>query len=137
MNDRFETSFASYFAATHAFAFWKGRVALYAILRGLGVGPDAEVIVPGYTCVMDVNPVKYLGAKPVYVDIEPITYNMNVELLEMTACSLIQALSTGQKIKTLSREEVRNLDTVAQKRDCPMFGAPGVHKSLVDLYFQD
>ena len=37
---------------------------------------------PGYTCVMDVNPIKYLGAKPVYVDIEPNTFNMNVELLE-------------------------------------------------------
>ena len=61
--------------------------------------------------------------------------HMNVELLEMTAYSLIQALATGKKIKTLSREEVRNLDNVVQKRDCPMFGAPGVHQSLVDLYF--
>ena len=61
--------------------------------------------------------------------------HMNVELLEMTAYSLIQALATGKKIKTLSKEEVRNLDNVVQKRDCPMFGAPGVHQSLVDLYF--
>lgn len=61
--------------------------------------------------------------------------HMNVELLESTAYSLIQALASGQKIKTLSKEEVRNLDNVVQKRDCPMFGAPGVHKSLVDLYF--
>ena len=56
-------------------------------------------------------------------------------MLEMTAYSLIQALATGQKIKALSKEEVRNLDNVVQKRDCPMFGAPGVHQSLVDLYF--
>ena len=35
----------------------------------------------------------------------------------------------------VSKEEVRNLDNVVQKRDCPMFGAPGVHQSLVDLYF--
>ena len=63
--------------------------------------------------------------------------HMNVELLESTAYSLIQALATGQRIKTLSKEEVRNLDNVVQKRDCPMFGAPGVHKSLVDLYFAE
>ena len=61
--------------------------------------------------------------------------HMNVELLEMTAYSLIQAMATGKEIKTLSKEEVRNLDNVVQKRDCPMFGAPGVHSSLVDLYF--
>lgn len=63
--------------------------------------------------------------------------HMNVELLEMTAYSLIQAIATGKKIKTLSIEEVRNLDNVVQKRDCPMFGAPGVHSSLVDLYFPE
>lgn len=61
--------------------------------------------------------------------------HMNVELLEMTAYSLIQAMATGKKIKTLSKEEVKNLDNVVQKRDCPMFGAPRVHQSLVDLYF--
>lgn len=73
---------AAYFSATSAFAFWKGRVALYAMLKSLGVGPGDEVILPGYTCVMDVNPIKYLGAIPRYVDIEPETYNLNVELLE-------------------------------------------------------
>ena len=79
---RFEQAFAAWLGATHAFAFWKGRVALYAILRALGVGEGDEVILPGYTCVMDVNPIKYLGARPVYVDIEPVTYNMDVRRLE-------------------------------------------------------
>jgi dTDP-4-amino-4,6-dideoxygalactose transaminase len=79
---QFEGSFARWLGATSAFAFWKGRVALYAILRALGVGEGDEVILPGYTCVMDVNPIKYVGARPVYVDIEPVTYNMDVGLLE-------------------------------------------------------
>jgi len=70
------------FGGCQAFAFWKGRVALYALLKGLGIGKDDEVILPGYTCVMDVNPIMYLGAKPVYVDIEPVTYNLNIDLLE-------------------------------------------------------
>jgi perosamine synthetase len=78
----YQQTFASVFQVTKAFAFWKGRVALYAILKGLGVGEGDEVILPGYTCVMDVNPIMYLGAKPVYVDIEPITYNLNIDLLE-------------------------------------------------------
>jgi len=77
----FEAEFAKWFKASNAFSFWKGRVALYVILKALGVGTGDEVIVPGYTCVMDVNPIKYLGARPVYVDIEPETFNMNVHLL--------------------------------------------------------
>ena len=79
---RYQSSFAQCIGSDKAFTFWKGRVSLYAILSTLGVSGGDEVILPGYTCVMDVNPIKYLGAKPVYVDIEPNTFNMNVDLLE-------------------------------------------------------
>jgi dTDP-4-amino-4,6-dideoxygalactose transaminase len=48
----------------------------------MGIGQSDEVILPGYTCVMDVNPIKYLGGNPVYVDIEPETFNTNVKLLQ-------------------------------------------------------
>jgi dTDP-4-amino-4,6-dideoxygalactose transaminase len=57
-------------------------VALYALLRGLGVGRGDEVLLPGYTCVMNVNPIKYVGARPVYVDIEPATFNIDPRLVE-------------------------------------------------------
>jgi perosamine synthetase len=80
--EQFERLFNSRMGQSYAAAFWKARVALYAVLRSLGVGPGDEVILPGYTCVMNVNPIKYLGAKPVYVDIEPDTCNMDVSLLE-------------------------------------------------------
>jgi perosamine synthetase len=78
----YEDSFCKLFCGKAAFGFWKGRVALYAILKAMGIGPDDEIIVPGYTCVVDINPIKYLGAKPVYVDIEPLTFNINTKLLE-------------------------------------------------------
>jgi len=77
----YQQRFAAWFGCGTAFAFWKGRVALYAILKAAGVGQADEVILPGYTCVMNVNPIKYLGAKPVYVDIEPRTFNINPGLL--------------------------------------------------------
>jgi len=80
--EQFQQQFAQWLGAQHAFAFWKGRVAMYAILRATGVGKGDEVILPGYTCVMDVNPIKYLGARPIYVDIDPVTYNLDVNLLE-------------------------------------------------------
>ena len=78
---RYEAAFADAVGAGHAMAFWKGRVALYSVLQALGVGEGDEVILPGYTCVMDVNPIMYLGAKPVYVDIQPDTFNIDPALL--------------------------------------------------------
>lgn len=80
--DRYCRAFASKLNVAHAFGFWKGRVALYAILKGLGIGEGDEVIMPGYTCVMAVNPLVYLGAKPVFVDIEPATYNIDPNQIE-------------------------------------------------------
>lgn len=62
---------------------------------------------------------------------------MNVELLEMTAYSLLQAMSSGQKLKELTREAVRDLDNVLRKRNCPLFGAPGVYKDLEEVWFPE
>lgn len=79
--ERYHRQFADTFSVGRAFSFWKGRVALYAILKAMGIGAGDEIVLPGYTCVMDVNPIKYLGARPVYVDIEPDTFNIDVDLI--------------------------------------------------------
>ena len=60
---------------------------------------------------------------------------MNVELLEMSAYSILQTMASGQKLKELTREAIEGLDNVMKERDCPMFGEPGKYKSLVELYF--
>jgi len=78
----YEKMFAEWFGAGRAFSFWKARVGLYAILKAMGVGAGDEVVIPGYTCVVDVNPVLYLKAKPIYVDVEPNTFNIDVKALE-------------------------------------------------------
>ena len=67
---------------------------------------------------------------------EGIDYTMmNVELLEMSAYSILQALATGRELKELSRAAIEGLDNVMKQRNCPMFGAPGEYQSLVELYF--
>ena len=78
----YQREFARFFGVRWSFAFWKGRVGLYALLRALDVAEGDEIILPGYTCVMNVNPIKYLGAQPIYVDIEPDTFNINADLLK-------------------------------------------------------
>jgi len=64
------------------FLYWKGRVALYAILKAMGVKEGDEIILPAFTCVVVPNAILYLGAKPVYVDISPENFNINISLLE-------------------------------------------------------
>ncbi len=64
------------------FLYWKGRVALYAILKSLNLKQGDEVIIPAFTCVVVPNAIIYAGLKPIYVDISPNTYNMDVNLIE-------------------------------------------------------
>ncbi len=78
----YESAFASWLGARHAVSFWQGRVAEYAILRAMGIGEGDEVILSGYTCVAVPNPIKHVGATPVYVDIVPATYNMDPDKIE-------------------------------------------------------
>jgi dTDP-4-amino-4,6-dideoxygalactose transaminase len=61
------------------YLYWKGRVALYALLKAMGVGDGDEVILPGFTCVVVPNAIKYTGAKPVYVDVDMKTMNPSLD----------------------------------------------------------
>ncbi len=61
---------------------WKGRVGLYGILKAIDIKEGDEVILPAFTCVVVSNAIIYLGAKPIYVDIDPQTYNIDISLIE-------------------------------------------------------
>ncbi|MBN4066179.1 DegT/DnrJ/EryC1/StrS family aminotransferase [Candidatus Amoebophilus asiaticus] len=80
----FKNELAAYLgiSSENIFLFWKGRVALYAILKCLGIREGDEVILPAFTCVVVPNAVIYLGAKPVYADIDPKTYNIDIAKVE-------------------------------------------------------
>jgi len=62
---------------------WKGRVALHALLRAMGIAPGDEVILPAYTCVAVPNAVIYCGAVPVYADIDLDTFCPDLEAIAM------------------------------------------------------
>lgn len=90
---KYEEVFADiYPESTSAFAFWKGRVALYALLRTMEVGPGDEVILPGFTCVVVANAIRFTGAKPIYVDIKPGTYNLDLEAVDAAVNTKTKAL---------------------------------------------
>ena len=75
--DRFERSFAQFCSVHHAIAVCTGTAALHVALLALGVCPGDEVIVPTLTFVATANAVTYCGARPVFVDSEPTTWNMD------------------------------------------------------------
>jgi dTDP-4-amino-4,6-dideoxygalactose transaminase len=64
------------------YTFDSGRSALYAVLRCLNLEPGAEVLLQGYTCIVVSNSVIWAHLKPVYVDIEAATLNMDSQDLE-------------------------------------------------------
>lgn len=73
----FEKAFAELHGVKHAIATTSCTTALHLILAALDVGPGDEVIVPSFTWVATANVVLYCGATPVFVDIDPQTYNMD------------------------------------------------------------
>jgi perosamine synthetase len=75
--DRFEAAFAEFCGVRHAVSCCNGTVAVHLALLAHGVGPGDEVIVPTLTYVASANPVVYCGGKPVFVDAEPRTWNMD------------------------------------------------------------
>ena len=79
---QFEAAFAKRHRAAHCFAAVNGTLTLEAALRAVGVGHGDEVIVPPYTFIATANAVRLVGATPVFVDIEPDTYNIDVNQIE-------------------------------------------------------
>jgi dTDP-4-amino-4,6-dideoxygalactose transaminase len=78
----FEQEFAAYSGATECIAVNSGTSALHLALLAGGVGPGDEVITVPYTFVASVAAVTYAGARPVLVDIDPHSFNMNPAAIE-------------------------------------------------------
>ena len=78
----FERGFADACGSKHAVATNNGTTALHLILAALNIGPGDEVIVPVLTYIATANAVRYCGAEPVFVDVEPDTMNMDPRLFE-------------------------------------------------------
>ncbi len=80
--EQFEKDFAAYCHSAHSVAFNSGTSALHVALLLLNVGPGDEVISTPFTFVATSWAISYVGAKPVYVDIDPKTFNLDPKKLE-------------------------------------------------------
>lgn len=80
--EAFETDFAAYCQSRFAFGVSSGTSALHLALLAAGVGPGDEVITVSYTFVATVAGILYTGAAPVFVDIDPLTCNIDPAKIE-------------------------------------------------------
>lgn len=77
--DRFEHEFAEACASRTAVSTSNGTTALHLALLALGVGPGDEVLVPALTYIATANAVRYVGAEPVFADVDPLTWCLDPE----------------------------------------------------------
>ncbi len=88
----FEEAFASYVGAGYAIGVGNGTDALCIALQALGIGPGDEVITSPFTFVATAEPIVSLGAKPVFVDVNPDTCCMDPEKLEAAVTEKTKAI---------------------------------------------
>ncbi len=79
--DAFEREFSARVGLPHALAVSSGTAAMHLALRVLGIGPGDEVLAPSLTFIGGVSPVLFLGAKPVFIDSEPVSWNIDPDLV--------------------------------------------------------
>ena len=90
--EAFEQEFANYCEVADAVTFNSGTAALHAALLALGVGPGDEVITVSHTFVATAEAIVHAGAKPVFVDIDRETYNLDPALLSAAITTRTRAI---------------------------------------------
>jgi dTDP-4-amino-4,6-dideoxygalactose transaminase len=80
--EAFEREFAAYVGAPHAVAVSNCTTALHLALRAVGVGSGDEVITVSHSFIATANAVRYCGARPVFVDVQPDTFNIDPPRIE-------------------------------------------------------
>jgi len=80
--EAFEKKFANFVGTKYACAVSSGTAGLHLVMIGAGIGPGDEVITSPFSFVASANSILYMGAKPVFADIDPVTYNMDPVKIE-------------------------------------------------------
>jgi dTDP-4-amino-4,6-dideoxygalactose transaminase len=140
--EEFELAFAKFVGCEHAVGVSSGLDALRLALMAVGIGPGDEVILPANTYIATALAVSAVGARPVLVDCNPQTYNIDVDLIESAVTPRTKAVVpvhlTGQAadmdpiLEVASRHDLRVIEDAAQAhgtlykgRSCGSLGSIG------------
>jgi perosamine synthetase len=90
--EKFENGFAEYLERSYGIAVANGSAALDIAVKALNIGPGDEVIIPTFTIISPALSVVRAGAKPVFVDSDPLTWNMNAADIESRITAATKAI---------------------------------------------
>jgi len=124
----FENEAAAYLGAQHAVAVASGTDALHLALVAAGIGEGDEVITSPFTFIATAEAIRYVGAKPVFVDIDPRTFNIDPALVESAITSKSRAVLPvhlfGQPADMAAIESICKKHNLIIIEDCAQsFGA--------------
>jgi dTDP-4-amino-4,6-dideoxygalactose transaminase len=94
----FEKQFAQYVGAKHAIAVSSCTTALHLAFIGAGIGPGQEVLCPSLSFIATANSIRYVGAEPVFVDIDPVTFNLDPNKIEAAITPRTRAILAVHQI---------------------------------------
>ena len=113
-----EEKLAGYVGAKHCISVANGTDALQIAQMAIGIGPGDEVITPGFSYIATAETVALLGAKPVFVDIDPRTYNLVPDLLSAAITKRTKAIIPVSLYGQCA--DMNAINTVASKHGLPV-----------------
>jgi len=130
--DAFERELASYVGVKGAAALSSGTAAIHLALRLLDVGPGDVVFCSTLTFIASANPILYQGAKPVFIDSEPTSWNMSPAALER---AFIDAQKTGTMPKGVVIVDIygQSADMAPLLSICNRYGVPVIEDAAESL----
>lgn len=114
----YEKAFRDYLGAKYSWSFATGRMGLYVILKALNIQEEDEIIVPAYTCVVVINSIIYAGCKPVYVDINAKTFNIDIAKIEEKITPKTKALYAQHTFGLMC--DIEAMQKIAAKYNLPI-----------------
>jgi dTDP-4-amino-4,6-dideoxygalactose transaminase len=114
----FESEFADFVGAPHACAVSNCTTALHLALLTVGIQPGDEVVAPSHSYIATANSIRYCGATPVFVDIEPATYNLDPDLLEAAITARTRAILCVHQVGMPS--DLARIVAIAERHGLPV-----------------
>nr|MBN2278571.1 DegT/DnrJ/EryC1/StrS family aminotransferase [candidate division Zixibacteria bacterium] len=112
---RFEEHFADYCGVRHVIAVDSGTSALFLILKGLGVGPGEEIITAANTFIATVAAIVHTGARPVLVDVDRVTRNINPARIEAAITTKTRVIVPVHLYGSMA--EMDAIENIARKKN--------------------